>query len=61
MEGDKSIFTVRNKEAINQNVSRIVFHGFESSVKRFYSGLKLAGKGYSITSLQNYVSRYYTI
>ena len=61
VEGDQSTFTVRNKTDINRNVARVVFHGFQASIKKFYSGLKLAGKGYSITSLENYVSRYYII
>lgn len=38
-----------------------MFHSFEASIRKIYSGLKFAGKGYSVTSLQNHISRYYTI
>lgn len=61
IESPDLVFTVRNKTEINESVSRIAFHGSDTTIKKFYSGLKLLGKGYSITSLNNYISRYYTI
>ena len=61
IESPDLVFTVRSKTEINESVSRIEFHGSDTTIKKFYSGLKLLGKGYSITSLNNYISRYYTI
>lgn len=60
-QSDDLTFTVRNKVELTGNVSRITFHSFDATIKKIYPGLDLAGKGYSLTSLQNHVNRYYTI
>lgn len=52
---------MKNTEEISKNISRIIFEGEDARIKKFYPGLKFSGKSYSVTSLQNHVSRYYTI
>lgn len=46
---------------LTKSCARITLHCIDCKVEKIYPGLKLAGKGFSLTSLQNYVSRYYTL
>ena len=54
-------FTVQNNHAITSSISRITFHSMNCNIDKTYPNLKFAGKSFSVTSLQNFVSRYYTI
>mmetsp|Transcript_4956 Transcript_4956/g.4736 ORF Transcript_4956/g.4736 Transcript_4956/m.4736 type:complete len:542 (+) Transcript_4956:57-1682(+) len=54
-------FIIKEKEKIAPGLARVMLQSLDANVKKFYPGLKLSGKSWSITSLQNFVSRYYTI
>lgn len=51
------------KEEINPNVFWYTFQNKSGKmlVHKFYTGLSLAGKGYSLTALNDKKNRYYTI
>ncbi|CAI2386100.1 unnamed protein product [Moneuplotes crassus] len=61
VEENSHTYTIKKKTWITSNVSRISFHSIDASVSRIYPGLEMCGKSYSITSLKNHVTRYYTI
>ena len=62
-EKDKwMIFKIDKKADVCDSSSWITFTSVENiEVWKFYAGLELAGKCIKVTSLQNLVSRYYTI
>ena len=62
--GDKKhLFKVERKDELNPLIYRYTFKAVNPgiAVSKFYPGLTLAGMGYTMTSLQNYKNRYYTI
>ena len=59
---DDRKWILKQADPINQTVSRyILTNPGLIKVSKFYPGIGLAGKGYTMTSLQNFVNRYYTI
>ena len=54
------MFTVKEKSEITKDIWRVVFENKKLSIKKFYKGLDLIGRGYIISSPKNQVSRYYT-
>uniref|UniRef100_A0A7S3KIP2 Cytochrome b5 heme-binding domain-containing protein n=1 Tax=Euplotes crassus TaxID=5936 RepID=A0A7S3KIP2_EUPCR len=56
-----NIFTIKKKVWLTSTVSRISFHCIDTSIPSIYEGLEMCGKNYSITSMKNDVTRYYTI
>ena len=60
-KGTTFMFTVKRKTELNKDIWRVVFENKQLSIKKFYKGLDLAGRGFIISSPRNQVSRYYTI
>lgn len=60
-KGTTFMFTVKEKLEITKDIWRVVFENKKLSIKKFYKGLDLIGRGYIISSPRNQVSRYYTI
>jgi len=58
---EENTFIIERKDDLAPDIARIVFQGEDAVVKKYYPDLTLAGKSWSVTSLQNNVSRYYTI
>lgn len=54
-------YKVVEKTWITTNVCRIKFKAPGASINRIYSGLEMCGRSYSVTSMTNHVTRYYTI
>ncbi|CAI2386298.1 unnamed protein product [Moneuplotes crassus] len=54
-------FILMNRQEISKGVARVKLQNANCRVKKFYPGLSLSGKSWSLTSLQNHTSRYYTI
>ena len=53
---------VFDSEPINNTMRRFLLQPSRNvRIAKFYPGLELAGKSYSVTSLRNHVNRYYTI
>ena len=58
--GTTFMFKVKEKVEITKDIWRVVFENKKLSIKKFYKGLDLIGRGYIISSPKNQVSRYYT-
>ena len=59
-KGTTFMFTVKQKSELTKDIWRVVFENKQLSIKKFYKGLNLAGRGFIISSPRNQVSRYYT-
>jgi NAD(P)H-flavin reductase len=61
LHSDNYKFAVSKKTPITSSVSRFTLFCSDAQVKKFYPGLIHTGKSFSVTSLQNHISRYYTL